>query len=79
MTESVLEVIKISLKALEHMPTTKLSKLKYSRSISNALKDVKSLENIDLETILDLKEDASSYYDSEGFSEMRKSELSTFS
>jgi hypothetical protein len=79
MTDSIVDLIKLSQNFLEDLQVSKYFLATFNRSVQRLTKDIKSLENYDLETILNLKEDSISLYDSEfGLEETRKS-LSIFS
>lgn len=79
MTESIVDILKLASKSIEDLQASQYHISSFGKAALKILKDVKSLDGIDLETVLTLKEDSHSLFDSEYFEETRKSELSTFS
>ncbi len=79
MTDCIIDILKLSRTSIDDLQASPFHLSAFSKAALRIVKDVKSLETIDLESLLNLKEDSHSLFDSEYFEETRKSELSTFS
>jgi hypothetical protein len=80
MTDAIVELIKLSEYSLEDLQASKYFLATFNRSVQRITKDIKSLENIDMEQLLNLKEDTHSFFESDvGMEETRRSQISTMS
>jgi chromosome segregation ATPase len=78
MTDAIVDLIKLASFSLEDLQATKYFLGTFHRSVYRITKDIKSMENVDLEHLLCLKDDTHSFYDSElGMEETRRSQIST--